>query len=116
MWIRYKHAMVDGVPAHKAIRGASEYVFLDTEDGVCEVRDRAGIEYLLARPANYEIAFEKYGIVFDVTGKEVEVAPTTATTVETAVETARVNTAISRLTLRSALPSLKRKPGRPRRG
>ena len=75
MLIRYKHWSVDGVPAHKAVRGGTEYVFLDSEQGICDVRDRVGIEYLLARPVNYELAFEVYGIAFGPDGKQLD-APT----------------------------------------
>ena len=97
MLIRYKHWAVDGVSAHKAIRGASEYVFLDADAGLCDVRDRVGIEYLLARPANYELAYEVFGITFGADGQQVT-AP--ASEIPTNVEKS---------------PS-KRKPGRPRKG
>ena len=93
MLIRFKHWATDGVPAHKAIRGGTEYVFLDTDEGVCDVRDQTGIEYLLARPANYEVAYDRYGVTF-VNGQEVETVGFV-----TAEE-----------------PSSKRKPGRPRKG
>lgn len=101
MLIRYKWWDADGVSAHKAIRGGTEYVFLDSDEGVCDARDRAGIEFLLARPANYELAYDRYGVMFGADGKEVEVAVGTPP-----VDAAPV----------AQEPSSKRKPGRPRRG
>ena len=92
MLIRFRHWAVAGVPAHKAIRGSSEYVFLDTDQGLCDVRDREGIEYLLARSVNYELAYERYGVTF-VNGQEVETVGVGSVTPEE--------------------PSSKRKPGRP---
>lgn len=68
MQIRFRHWSTDGVPAHKASHGARDYVFLDADEGICDVRDRAGIEFLLARPANYEIA----KLQFDAAGWQVQ--------------------------------------------
>ena len=82
--------------------------------GLCDVRDREGMAYLLARSANYELAYEAFGIAFDAEGRQVNavrfdpqttgvipaVGVRAATVVASPVET---------------LPS-KRKPGRPRRG
>ena len=112
MLLRYRHWNVDGVSAHKAIRGAAEYVFLDSDHGVCDVRDREGIEYLLERKANYEVAFEKYNIFFDAQGQQVEVTPTTGT------HGSGSSVSVPEPTTRSVageVPS-KRKPGRPRKG
>lgn len=75
MVIRYKHWAVDGVPAHKAIRGSVEYVFLDTEQGMCDVRDLEGVKFLLSRPSNYELAYEAYGCSFGADGKQVDHVP-----------------------------------------
>ena len=75
MLIRFKHWEIGGVPAHKALDGPREYVFLDAELGLCDVRHRKGIEFLLARPTNYELVYEHYGVHFDAQGNE-QHAPT----------------------------------------
>ena len=72
MYIRYRHWATDGVPAFKTTRGPTEYVFLDTEQGISDVRDREGIVFLLARPMNFELVYERYGVQFGTDGKEVE--------------------------------------------
>ena len=99
MLIRYRWWDTDGVSAHKAIRGATEYVFLDSEHGLCDVRDRVGIEYLLARSANYELAYDRYGVTFDAQGREVELQTS--------------GDAGDTVTMQE--PPFKRKPGRPRK-
>ena len=112
MWIRYKWWDTDGVSAHKAIRGASEYVFLDSESWICYVRDRVGIEYLLERKANYELAYERYGVTFDAQGQQVE-QPTSGPGVT--IVGGPMGAAVGTVpTFKEALS--KRKPGRPRRG
>ena len=57
-------------------------MFLDEQHGICDVRDRAGIEYLLARPVNYEVAFEKYNVFFDERGNQIEIVKTELLTAE----------------------------------
>ena len=110
MLIRFKHWDTDGVPAHKAIRGAVEYLFLDSAKGLCDVRDREGIAYLLARSANYELAYEVFGIAFDADGHQV--TPQT-TGVIPAVDVSAATVAASPV---EPPPFPKRKPGRPRKG
>ena len=112
MLIRYKWWDTDGLPAHKAIRGSVEYVFLDAAHGLCDVRDRLGIEYLLERKANYELAYEQYHISFDAQGQQVEVHQTTDTT----SDATGVNLPDSSSRTFAGTPPSKRKPGRPRKG
>lgn len=116
MLIRFKWWATDGVPAHKAVRGAVEYVFLDTNHGLCDVRDRKGVEYLLARPANYELAYDHLTppVMFDADGQQVAVGPPVGSAVGPAVGSAEPTPA--EIPSRHQEPPSKRKPGRPRRG
>jgi len=72
-WIRYKHWATDGRPAWKAIVPPNhEWVFLKVDEGVCHVPYLKDCDYLLRHDSkNYELCWEKYGVLFDADGKEV---------------------------------------------
>lgn len=72
-YIRYRHWDTDGLNARKAIIANHEYVFLDADEGTALITNQRHAELLLRHESgNYEVAWDRYGVVFDAQGMELQ--------------------------------------------
>ena len=80
MFLRYKRwqQLNDDEQVRKVIFHSMEFFFWKNDEGICDVRNKGAIENLLnpadGRTADFEIAYERYGIHFDGRGNEVDIS------------------------------------------
>ena len=90
MWLRYRawNQISDQEELRKMTgpNGTRSYLFWKKDEGLCDVRDRDDIYFLLnppdGRPRQVEIATEKYGFIFDEKGNQVELPMASSTNLE----------------------------------
>ena len=76
MLLRFRPWAVDGLDSHTKQVGLTQLVFEDAQQGVLDVRRQSEIEALLRDPSQrYELAYDRYGVVFDAQGVEVTPIP-----------------------------------------
>ena len=84
MLVRYKQWFEDSLNAHTVSYGLGQLVFLDADEGVLDVRDKASLEFLIRHPSKqYELAYDRYGVFFDAEGQQLDPAdPVPASSLE----------------------------------
>ena len=72
MRVRYKSWNTDGLNVHVVSFGLKQVNFLDEDQGVVDVRDKATLEFLLRHPSHlYELDWAHYGVGWDAQDQEI---------------------------------------------